>query len=372
MTTAVSPRNLHPPRQPDREDDENRFYDNVAFATDDAIPWIIGSLRLGKCDLSRMRSSGCPVLRNHIADRLVGAVTRVEKADGVWRSNWRLPKIAANADTFDQMDSAVLRGISVGGNLDWSTLAIENEDEVDWGDPDSIVFRADWQIVENSLTALPADTRAGIDRVAVEVLERAPAIFDTIISSAGITTLDTPDVHRRLQTLVHEHNFTLQRKVQGDMTTQTQIPPDVLQRAVAEEMTRNEALKRFTEIPDKLDKLTAEIEDESKRNMEYRAKLDGLQFGGSSVLQANNWQPGVNRVLDLGKILRLTLTDDIGVPALDKSTDVSLEESVIERAELRNPGRNVVGRIPWAALAAREEQLASSGPLCPTEPVPAR
>ena len=35
----------------------------------------------------------------------------------------------------------------------------------------------------------------------------------------------------------------------------------------------------------------------------------------------------------------------------------SLEESVIERAELGLAGRNVAARIPWEALAAREEQL---------------
>ena len=80
MTTATSPQNLHPRRAPDREDDDNRFYDGVSFASDDPIPWIVGRLRLGKADLSRMRSSGVPVLRSHEPDNLVGVVTRVEKA----------------------------------------------------------------------------------------------------------------------------------------------------------------------------------------------------------------------------------------------------------------------------------------------------
>ena len=131
MTTSKS----GPARRPDEETDSERIYLNVAFATDDYIPWVVGSLRLGKADLSRMRSSGVPVLRSHQPDSLVGAVTRVDKAGGVWRSSWRLPRISANRDTFDQMDAGILRGISVGGNLDWESLAIDNESEADWSNP---------------------------------------------------------------------------------------------------------------------------------------------------------------------------------------------------------------------------------------------
>ena len=56
MTTAVSPRNLHPPRKPDEENDEERIYRGVSFATDDYVPWMVGRLKLGNADLSRMRS----------------------------------------------------------------------------------------------------------------------------------------------------------------------------------------------------------------------------------------------------------------------------------------------------------------------------
>ena len=75
---------------------------------------------------------------------------------------------------------------------------------------DSLRFSADWMLVEQSLTAIPADTRAGVDRVAVGALDRAPdralAIFDTVITPAGITTRDTPEIHRRLESLVRDHN----------------------------------------------------------------------------------------------------------------------------------------------------------------------
>ena len=362
MTTAVSRPGLHPPRRPDEETDEGRIYNGVAFATDDYVAWIIGKLRLGRADPSRMRSSGVPVLRSHQPNNVVGAVTRVEKADGVWRSNWRLPVISANADTFDQMDTGILRGVSVGGNLDWNSLKIDNEDDASWADPDSILWSADWALVEQSLTAIPADTRAGVDRAAVAVLERDAAIFDTIVSSAGITTRQGPDTLARLESLVRTHNENLSlRREEREMTTKTEIPDipsEVIERAIAEQLRRSESLQALAQLPNEIAKLTQALDDEAQRNMTYRAKLDRLEFQpGGKVLQLDTWTPGVNRTLDFGKILRLTLTDDIGLPVLDKSGDTSLEESVIERAELGTPGRNVAGRIPWAALAAYEEQL---------------
>ena len=48
MTTATSPQNLHPRRAPDREDDDHRYYDGVAFASDVYVGWVVGKLRLGK------------------------------------------------------------------------------------------------------------------------------------------------------------------------------------------------------------------------------------------------------------------------------------------------------------------------------------
>ena len=357
MTTAVSPRNQHPPRLPDSEDDENRFYKGVSFATDDYVPWMVGKLRLARADLSRMRTSGCPVLRAHNGDNLVGQVQRVEKADGVWRSDWRLPKIPANVTTFDQLDSGILRGVSVGGNLIWSTLKIDNEDEASWSDPDSILFSCDWILVEESLTAIPADVRAGVDRSITEALERDGALFDTAISPSGITTLETPSVLQRLQSLVSSHNEQVSvRRKEQTMTMQTQIPPDVLQRAVADEMARNDALKRFTEVPDKLDQLITSQAEEEQRNMEYRAKLDKLQFGGSPVLQLSNWNPANDPLLDMGKLIRLYADRDAGFPKLDRST-TSLEESFIERNELAPPGPQTVARIPWTAFEERERQL---------------
>ena len=358
MTTAVSRPGLHPNRKPDEETDEERVYKGVSFATDDYVPWLLGKLRLARADLSRMRTSGCPVLRAHNSDNLVGAVTRCEKSDGVWRSDWRLPKKPWNIDTFDQLDSGVLRGISVGGNLIWSTLKIDNEDEADWSDPDNIRFSCDWTLVEESLTPIPADTRAGVDR-AIGDLSRVPQIFDTIISPSGITTLETPSVLQRLQSLVSSHNESITLRREQAMTTkplEQTVSQEAIERAIASQLERNESLKALTDIPGKLDHLTAEVTAESQRNMEYRNKLDKLQFGGSQVLQLSNWNPANDPLLDMGKIIRLYADRDAGFPKLDRST-TSLEESFIERNELATPGPQTVARIPWAAFEERERQL---------------
>ena len=354
MTTAVSPQNLHPRRGPDREDDDNRYYDGIAFASTSYIPWIIGRLRLGKADLGRMRSSGVPVLRAHDGDKVVGRVMRVEKADDLWHANWVLPKIGANIITFQQMDAAILRGISVGGSLLMNTMVVDNPDETDW---DDLLLTCDWVLIEQSPTSIPADISSGVDRSLVAVLERDSAIFDTIISPEGVLTKDTPALRDHIGNLMREHNqqIFLMREAQT-MTMQTQIPPDVLQRAVADEIARTETLKSLTEIPGKLVELTAEVTAENQRNMEYRAKLDALQFGGSPVLQLSNWNPANDPLLDMGKLIRLYADRDAGFPKLDRST-TSLEESFIERNELAPPGPQTVARIPWAAFEERERQL---------------
>ena len=353
------PPTSQPPRKPDDEDDDNRTYRGVAFASDAYVPWAVGSLRLRNADLSRMESSGVPVLRSHEPDNLVGAVTRVEKAEGVWRSNWRLPKKPWNADTFDQLDSGVLAGISVGGNIVWNTLTIDNEGEADWGDPDSLRFSADWQLVEQSLTAIPADFRAGIDRTAKAVLERSGALFDSLISTAGITTLETPSILQRLQSLVSSHNesVTLRREQAMTMKPLEQtVSRESIERAIAAQLERNESLKALTEVPAKLDKIAADAEAEAARNMEYRAKLDQLQFQpNGQVLQMSNWKPG-DDLIDLGKILRLTAADDLGFPPLDRSGS-SLEESLLEQLELEPAGRSTVARLPFAVIENRQRQL---------------
>ena len=353
-----APPTSQPPRKPDSETDEERVYRNVSFASTDYIPWILGRLRLGRADLTRMNSSGVPVLRSHDGDSPVGRVTSVLKDEmaGLWKSDWVLPKISSNTRSFEQLDSGLLRGVSVGGHLDIDSIVIDNEGAVD--NVADLLLTADWMLVEQSRTPIPADVRAGIDRSAGAYVIRGQPLFDLLISPDGISSPDTPELRARIGNLIRTHNSTittLRRETQ--MTTQTQIPPDVLQRAVADEIARTETLKSLTEIPAKLDKLTADVTAENQRNMEYRSKLDKLQFQpGGAVLQMSNWKPGVDHVLDLGRVLRLEQQGDLGFPKGEPDS-WTLERSFQEQMELEAPGRNTAARLPWKALEEREKQL---------------
>ena len=329
----------------------------MSFASTSYVPWVFGRLRLGNADLARLQTSGVPVLRSHDGDSPVGRVTSVQKneREGLWKSDWELPKISSNVITFEQMDVGLLRGISVGGSLDMASITVDNEDDV--SSIDDLLLTADFTLVEESLTPIPADVRAGIDRTAGMYVLRGQPLFDLLIGPEGIATPDTPALRDHIGNLMRTHNqhISIQREEQR-MTMQSQIAPDVLQRAVADEMAHNDALKRFTEVPDKLDQLITSQAEEEQRNMEYRAKLDKIQFGGSPVLQLSNWNPVNDPLLDMGKLIRLYADRDAGFPKLDRST-TSLEESFIERNELATPGPQTVARIPWTAFEERERQL---------------
>ena len=354
MTTAVSPQNLHPRRNPDREDDDNRYYDGVSFASDSYIPWLIGKLRLGKADLNRMRNSGVPVLRSHQPDNVVGRVMKVEKSGGLWRANWQLPKKPFNTNTFDAMDSSVLRGISVGGKLKVSTMVVDNPDETDW---DDILLTCDWELIEQSLTSIPADTGSGIDRFLAEVLERDGQIFDTVISPEGIFTKDTTALRDHIGNLMRSHNEAVTFRRGQIMTTQA-IPQEAIERAIIDQLERSEALKSLTDLPATVAKLAESVDADAKANMEYRAKLDKIQYQpNGQVLQLSNWNPAINEPLNIGRILRLTADREMGLPRLDPTTS-TLEESFLERTELTAPDRSTAARIPFEAIMERSRQRA--------------
>ena len=356
MTTATSPANLHPLRKPSTEDDEDRHYNGVSFASTTYLPWVIGSLRINGFDLSRMGTSGVGVVRGHNYDNVVGAVKRVYKEGPIFRADWRLPKRPFNQTTFDQLDSGVLRGISVGGNIVLGSLEIDNPDETDF---DKALFSCDVVLVEQSLTVAPADVTSGVDRTVSDALERDAAVFDTVISPVGITTRDNPALLQRLQGMVNEHNSTVAIRRAQTMATQNQIqdiPAEVIERAIAAQLERSESLKALTQLPSEIAKLNETIELESKSNMEYRAKLDKLQFGGAQVLQLGTWNPN-DPMIDLGVVLRLTRTDDSILPPIGSDKMISFEESIIERSELSKRGPNVLATVPFMALAERERQI---------------
>ena len=269
-----------------------------------------------------------------------------------------MPKKPFNRDTFDQMDSGSLRGVSVGGHLLMDTLVIDNPDETDW---DDLLLTCDWVLVEQSLTSIPADTTSGVDRSLAAVLERDGALFDTLISPEGIYTKDTTALRSHVGNLLREHNETVAtlRREEGQQTmTMQTIPPDVLAKAVSEELARDKAQHQLAELEAQVQKLTQEAEAETKRHMETRQQLQSIQYQpNGQVLQMGNWTPR-DHAIDLGKILRLTCKDDIGLPALERSGS-SLEEAFLEmQDDLEPAGRSTVARLPFAAIEERQRQVA--------------
>jgi hypothetical protein len=351
----AGPPTSQPPRKPDEEDDERRIYRNVAVCTRDPIPWIVGRLELGRADISRLQSSGIPILLGHVPNEVMGAVMAVRENADVWRSDWAIPRIPATRDTRDRMDTGLLKGVSVGGLLDWNSLEITNEDEVQ--NPDEWIFRADWVMLEQSLTAIPADVRAGIDRTMIARTGPIPDLF--IGPDNGIYTPETPEIRQRLDSLMRQHNQNVSIRREQTMSTKAleqTIPQEAIERAISSQLERSESLKALAEVPAKLHQLTADNEAEAQRNMEYRAKLDSLQYQPhGSVLQMSNWSP-MDSALDIGKILRLTAADDLGFPPLERSGS-SLEESLLEQINLEAAGRSTVARIPFAAIEERQRQL---------------
>ena len=348
------PPTSQPPRLPDAEDEERQIYRDVAFATRDPIPWIIGRLQLGRADLSRLQSAGVPVLLGHVPNEVMGAVLAVRDTGDLWRADWEIPKIGATKDTRDRMATGLLRGISVGGLLDWATLEITNEGEVE--SPDDWIWRADWMLLEQSLTAIPADVRAGLNRMMLARSGPLPDIF--IGPDHGIYTPETPELRQRLDTLMRQHNATAHLRREKAMTSPAleNVSSDAIERAIQAQLERSESLKALAAVPAKLDKLAADVEAENKSNMEYRGKLDSLQYQpGGNVLQLANWNPALHEPLNVGRILRLTAEKEMGFPQIDRTAS-TLEESFLERQELAAPDRSTVARVPFEAVMERSRQ----------------
>ena len=349
------------PRRPDSEDEHNRIYRNVAFASSDYIPWTFGRLRLGSANLGRMQTSGVPVLRSHNGDSPVGVVTNVQKneREGLWKSDWELPKISSNVATFEQMDVGLLRGISVGGSLDMASITVDNEDDV--SSIDDLLLTADWTLVEQSLTPIPADVRAGIDRTAGMYVLRGQPLFDLLIGPEGITTPDSPALRDHIGTLMRSHNesvITLRRETMTTKALEQTASQESIERAIASQLERSEALQSLTKLPAEVAKLSETIAADAQANMEYRAKLDSLMYQpGGHVLGLENWNPAINEPLNIGRIIRLTADREMGFPQLNPNTS-TLEESFLERQQLAAPDRSTAARVPFEAVMERSRQRA--------------
>ena len=379
---------------------------------------------MDKPDLSRVRRDQVKLLVGHNGSNPVGRVTRArhDREAECFRSDFEIPKIDATADARQRIDAGLMRDISVGAKLNWDAITLDNADD-EWESIDDALWTAhQWEYVEMSLTPIPADGSAGMDRADVLDLMREDGediiVFD---SEYAIITKRTDEKYRprfvqtieqrrtspmttalsaadalenarreatakrdvdndqqavvnalaKLEIDTEEHKTTISR-LEGELSKATLSLTSVAESRETEATELRGVTDSLTKVQAKLEEAEtarqeeiAKREDEEKRNMEYRSKLDKLQFQpGGPVLQLTNWKVG-DHLLSLGNIVKLTWqggkTPDS--PTIDP-TKVTLEESFLEvrqsevqKATERHPmSSNTVAEVPFSALAERERQ----------------
>ena len=119
--------------------------------------------------MDRIRNSG-PVLLDHDTSRHIGVVQSVEIGqDRVGRAVVRFGKSAAAQEAFQDVVDGIRQHISVGYRVHKMVLERKEEDE-------ETCRATDWEPLEISLVAVPADATVGVGRAAPE-----PDAFETEI-----------------------------------------------------------------------------------------------------------------------------------------------------------------------------------------------
>ena len=171
--------------------------------------------------MDRIRNSG-PVLLDHDTSRHIGVVQSVEIGqDRVGRAVVRFGKSAAAQEAFQDVVDGIRQHISVGYRVHKMVLERKEEDEE--------TYRAtDWEPLEISLVAVPADATVGVGRAAPE-----PDAFETEIEGARATTapvstpapetstMTAPDItvieNARADALTQERTRTAEIAALGDL-----------------------------------------------------------------------------------------------------------------------------------------------------------
>ena len=422
MVTAVARGRM---MGPDEEDDNKQVYKDRVFCTQEYIPWVIGSLRLGdKVDMGRVRRDQVKVLVGHNGQNPIGRVTRArhDRDGACFRSDLEIPKIDVTMDARQRIEAGLMRDISVGAKLNWDAITLDNPDD-DWQSMDDIRWTAhEWEVVEESMTPIPADGRAGMDRA--EILDLVRENEDIVVFTADsvimakrtvdavearfsqmlnerrrgtamttpVSIADTLEKEKRdalarqaaendqialireMATLGAsvEEQRKLNETLQGELRSARTTIEEITQAHATETDEQRGFRESFAGLQTKHDEAEAArvaMEEkwaaERQENMEYREKLDRMQFQpAGQVLQLSNWKPGEN-ILSLGNILKLTwkggMSEDS--PQIDASA-VTLEESFLERRDSdlkaqtthHRESSNTVAFIPWSAMAERERQ----------------
>jgi HK97 family phage prohead protease len=132
----------------------------------------VESLRISKdaIDLSRMQSSGIPVLDSHKIDSIGAALGKVQHAwvgDGALHGILKFNKTEAGIRAAGLVQRGELGGISVGYRVtEWEVRngkgQVVNPDSIAWGGEDSTFVGKHWELLEVSLVTVPAESAAHV------------------------------------------------------------------------------------------------------------------------------------------------------------------------------------------------------------------
>ena len=142
------------------------------------------SLRISKeaIDLSRMQSSGIPVLDSHKIDSIGAALGKVQLAwvaDGALHGVLKFNQTEAGVRAAGMVKRGELGGISVGYRVtEWEVRngkgQVVDPDSIAWGGEDSTFVGKHWELLEVSLCSVPAESSAHVrhhsDRVYLPTL----------------------------------------------------------------------------------------------------------------------------------------------------------------------------------------------------------
>jgi HK97 family phage prohead protease len=132
----------------------------------------VESLRISKdaIDLSRMNTSGIPVLDSHKIDSIGAALGRLQHAwvaDGALHGVLQFNQTEAGANAAGMVKRGELTGISVGYRvLAWEIRdgkgRVVDPDSAAWGGADQTFVGKNWELLEVSLCSVPAESSAHV------------------------------------------------------------------------------------------------------------------------------------------------------------------------------------------------------------------
>jgi len=216
----------------------------------------------GSVDLKRARDVGA-VLFNHRSDEIVGPIDRlwIDEDDRKGRAVIKFDETEDGEKAFQRVKSGSLRGVSV------SAIPLKRQkigEDEKWKSPDGrewkgpLVVADRWQVVEISLTAVPADSAVGVGRTLTTKEEsnmKLSAEIREFLISRGLEEGATDEA--AMEFLRELDKPTKKEPEPAPKTTDSNIPDelDVMARMKRAEDAERDAIKRERDRVEDLTKI---------------------------------------------------------------------------------------------------------------------